>query len=153
MTSISSARLNAYDLLFSMAIRYLISIHKGFCFRRGISSPITDRTERLLLEERDLSVTPKEGLKMIGQPRHPLIGYLCLWVLAVLGLRQSPYQVLKKPDDASRLLKFAFGRSKCRGHLGTNEPACVLMRFLLDVVAGVYYILVLLRVAQGQKNL
>ncbi|KAK1422024.1 hypothetical protein QVD17_24864 [Tagetes erecta] len=62
MTSVLRAHLHAYDPVFSMAIRYLISIHKGFCFRQGISSPITDLTERLLLEERDLPATPQEGL-------------------------------------------------------------------------------------------
>nr|XP_043617383.1 uncharacterized protein LOC122589198 isoform X2 [Erigeron canadensis] len=62
MTSVLRAHLNAYDPLFSMAIRYLISIHKGYCFRQGISSPITDLTERLLLEERDLPATPQEAL-------------------------------------------------------------------------------------------
>ncbi|XP_071710724.1 uncharacterized protein [Rutidosis leptorrhynchoides] len=62
MTSLLRAHLHAYDPLFSMAIRYLISIHKGYCFRQGISSPITDLTERLLLEERDLPATPQEGL-------------------------------------------------------------------------------------------
>lgn len=62
MTSVLRAHLQAYDPLFSMTIRYLISIHKGFCFRQGISSPITDLTERLLLEERDLPATPQEGL-------------------------------------------------------------------------------------------
>ncbi|KAL4582316.1 hypothetical protein LXL04_006863 [Taraxacum kok-saghyz] len=62
MTSVLRAHLQAYDPLFSMTIRYLISIHKGFCFRQGISSPITDLTVRLLLEERDLPATPQEGL-------------------------------------------------------------------------------------------
>ncbi|XP_076943314.1 uncharacterized protein LOC143613513 [Bidens hawaiensis] len=62
MTSVLRAHLHAYDPVFSMAIRYLISIHKGFCFRQGIFSPITDLTERLLLEERDLPATPQEGL-------------------------------------------------------------------------------------------
>lgn len=62
MTSVLRAHLHAYDPFFSMAIRYLISIHKGFCFRQGISSPISDLTERLLLEERDLPATPQEGL-------------------------------------------------------------------------------------------
>ncbi|KAD6795890.1 hypothetical protein R6Q59_021765 [Mikania micrantha] len=62
MTSVLRAHLHAYDPVFSMALRYLISIHKGFCLRQGISSPITDLTERLLLEERDLPATPQEGL-------------------------------------------------------------------------------------------
>lgn len=38
------------------------SIHKGFCFREGVSSPISDLTERLLLDERDPPATPKESL-------------------------------------------------------------------------------------------
>ncbi|KAI3904093.1 hypothetical protein MKW92_001010 [Papaver armeniacum] len=40
----------AFDPIFSMTLRYLISIHKGFCFRQGISSP-----------ERDLLPTPQES--------------------------------------------------------------------------------------------
>ncbi|GJS36884.1 hypothetical protein Tco_0535266 [Tanacetum coccineum] len=39
-----------------------LHIHKGFCFRQGICSSITDLNERLLLEERDLPATPQEGL-------------------------------------------------------------------------------------------
>lgn len=38
------------------------SIHKGFCFCQGISSPISDLTERLLLEERDPPAIPQESL-------------------------------------------------------------------------------------------
>lgn len=41
---------------------YISSIHKGFCLRQGISSPISDLTERLLLEERDPPATPQESL-------------------------------------------------------------------------------------------
>ncbi|XP_021897473.1 uncharacterized protein LOC110814356 [Carica papaya] len=62
MSSILRAHLHAYDPLFSMTLRYLISIHKGFCLRQGISSPISDLTERLLLEERDPPATPQESL-------------------------------------------------------------------------------------------
>ncbi|GMP28031.1 hypothetical protein CsSME_00003746 [Camellia sinensis var. sinensis] len=40
----------------------MCSIHKGFCLRQGISSPISDLTERLLLEERDPPATPQESL-------------------------------------------------------------------------------------------
>lgn len=40
----------------------LCSIHKGFCFRQGIVSPISDLTERLLFEERDPPATPQESL-------------------------------------------------------------------------------------------
>ncbi|EEF38751.1 conserved hypothetical protein [Ricinus communis] len=62
MSSVLRAHLHAYDPVFSMTLRYLISIHKGFCFREGISSPISDLTERLLLEERDPPAVPQESL-------------------------------------------------------------------------------------------
>ncbi|XP_024932281.1 uncharacterized protein LOC107424773 isoform X2 [Ziziphus jujuba] len=62
MSTVLRAHLHAYDPVFSMTLRYLISIHKGFCFRQGISSPISDLTERLLLEERDPPATPQESL-------------------------------------------------------------------------------------------
>ncbi|XP_058097076.1 uncharacterized protein LOC131242454 isoform X2 [Magnolia sinica] len=62
LSSVLRAHLQAYDPIFSMTLRYLISIHKGFCFRQGVSSPISDLTERLLLEERDPPATPQESL-------------------------------------------------------------------------------------------
>ncbi|XP_042507490.1 uncharacterized protein LOC122083684 [Macadamia integrifolia] len=62
LSSVLRANLQAYDPIFSMTLRYLISVHKGFCFNQGISSPISDLTERLLLEERDLPVTSQESL-------------------------------------------------------------------------------------------
>ncbi|XP_043713545.1 uncharacterized protein LOC122662056 isoform X1 [Telopea speciosissima] len=62
LSSFLRANLQAYDPIFSMTLRYLISIHKGFCFRQGISSPISDLTERLLLEERDPPATSQESL-------------------------------------------------------------------------------------------
>ncbi|XP_059640086.1 uncharacterized protein LOC132282429 isoform X2 [Cornus florida] len=62
LSSVLRAHLHAYDPVFSMTLRYLISIHKGFCFRQGILSPISDLTERLLLEERDPPATPQESL-------------------------------------------------------------------------------------------
>ncbi|KAL6553142.1 hypothetical protein OROGR_006984 [Orobanche gracilis] len=40
----------------------LRSIHKEFCLHQGVSSPISDLTERLLLEERDPPVTPQGSL-------------------------------------------------------------------------------------------
>ncbi|CAN0883845.1 Protein GID8 homolog, partial [Linum grandiflorum] len=61
MTSVLRAHLHAYDPVFSMTLRYLISIHKSFCFRQGITSPISDLTERLLLEERDPPALPEES--------------------------------------------------------------------------------------------
>ncbi|KAF6144761.1 hypothetical protein GIB67_016835 [Kingdonia uniflora] len=62
LLSVRRAYLSAYDPIFSMTLRYLISIHKGFCLRQGISSPILDLTERLLLEERDPPPVPQESL-------------------------------------------------------------------------------------------
>ncbi|CAH8354189.1 unnamed protein product [Eruca vesicaria subsp. sativa] len=62
MSSILRASLQAYDPLFSMTLRYLISIHKGFCFHQGISSAVSDLTHRLLLEERDPPATPLESM-------------------------------------------------------------------------------------------
>ncbi|CAH2075717.1 unnamed protein product [Thlaspi arvense] len=62
MSSVLRAHLNAYDPVLSMTLRYLISIHKEFCFRQGISSPISDLDERLLLEERDPAATLRESL-------------------------------------------------------------------------------------------
>ncbi|KAJ6736653.1 RAN-BINDING PROTEIN IN THE MICROTUBULE-ORGANISING CENTRE PROTEIN [Salix viminalis] len=61
MSSVLRAHLQAYDPVFSMTLRYLISIHKGFCIHQGISSPISDLTERLLLEERDPPAVPQES--------------------------------------------------------------------------------------------
>ncbi|KAF6170250.1 hypothetical protein GIB67_035355, partial [Kingdonia uniflora] len=39
-----------------------MNIHKGFYLRQGISSPISDLTERLLLEESDPPPVPQESL-------------------------------------------------------------------------------------------
>ncbi|KAK6258508.1 hypothetical protein SCA6_012982 [Theobroma cacao] len=61
LSSVLRAHLHAYNPIFSMTMRYLISIHKGFCFQQGISSPISDLTERLLLEERDPPAIPQES--------------------------------------------------------------------------------------------
>ncbi|XP_074582012.1 uncharacterized protein LOC141838436 isoform X1 [Curcuma longa] len=60
LSSILRAHLHAYDPIFSLTLRYLISIHKVFCCRQGVSSPILDLTERLLLEDRDPHATPQD---------------------------------------------------------------------------------------------
>ncbi|KAJ8764381.1 hypothetical protein K2173_006121 [Erythroxylum novogranatense] len=60
--SVLRAQLHAYDPVFSMTLKYLISIHKSFCLRQGTPSPISDLTERLLLEERDPPAVPQESL-------------------------------------------------------------------------------------------
>ncbi|KAL1196558.1 GID8-like protein [Cardamine amara subsp. amara] len=65
MSSVLRASLQAYDPLFSMTLRYLISIHKGFCFHQGISSAVSDLTHRLLLEERDAPATPLESMYQV----------------------------------------------------------------------------------------
>ncbi|CAD6212477.1 unnamed protein product [Miscanthus lutarioriparius] len=62
LSSILRAHLEAYDPILSLTLRYLISIHKAFCKRQGISSPISDLTERLLFEDRDPPVVPQECL-------------------------------------------------------------------------------------------
>ncbi|KAH6760293.1 Ran-binding protein in the microtubule-organising centre protein [Perilla frutescens var. frutescens] len=62
LSSILRAHLQAYDPIFTMTLRYLISIHKGFCLNQGVPSPIANLTERLLLEERDPPASPQESL-------------------------------------------------------------------------------------------
>ncbi|KAE9607777.1 hypothetical protein Lalb_Chr09g0333751 [Lupinus albus] len=62
MSSMLRAHLHTYDPIFLMSLRYLISIHRVYCLRQGITSPISDLTERLLLEERDPPATPQDTL-------------------------------------------------------------------------------------------
>ncbi|KAL4196961.1 hypothetical protein AMTRI_Chr04g185740 [Amborella trichopoda] len=62
ISSVLKAQLQAYDPLFSMALRYLIRIHNGFCFRQGVTSPISDVAKKLLPEERDPPAIPQENL-------------------------------------------------------------------------------------------
>ncbi|XP_075090602.1 uncharacterized protein LOC107764759 isoform X2 [Nicotiana tabacum] len=57
LSSVLRAHLCAYDPLFAMSL----SIHKLFCFRQGVPSPISDLTQRLLLEDRDPPATPLES--------------------------------------------------------------------------------------------
>ncbi|KAJ8567241.1 hypothetical protein K7X08_019449 [Anisodus acutangulus] len=61
VSSVLRAHLCAYDPLFAMSLRYLISVHKLFCFRQGVPSPLSDLTQRLLLEDRDPPATPLES--------------------------------------------------------------------------------------------
>uniref|UniRef100_A0A0E0IRJ8 CTLH domain-containing protein n=2 Tax=Oryza nivara TaxID=4536 RepID=A0A0E0IRJ8_ORYNI len=60
LSSILRAHLQAYDPILSMTLRYLISIHKLLCSRQGISSPISNLTERLLFDDRDPPAVPQE---------------------------------------------------------------------------------------------
>ncbi|VFQ69236.1 unnamed protein product [Cuscuta campestris] len=62
LSSLLRAHLHAYDPLFAMTLRHLISIHKNVCSRQGVSSPISDLIERLLFEDRDHPATPTESL-------------------------------------------------------------------------------------------
>ncbi|KAK8970852.1 hypothetical protein KSP40_PGU010011 [Platanthera guangdongensis] len=62
LSSILRVHFQAYDPIFLMTLRYLISIHRVFCLRQGISSPISDLSERLLFEDRDPPATPQESL-------------------------------------------------------------------------------------------
>ncbi|XP_047263351.1 uncharacterized protein LOC107860313 isoform X2 [Capsicum annuum] len=57
LSSVLRAHLCAYDPLFAMSL----SIHKLFCFRQGVPSPISDLTQRLLLEDRDPPATPLDS--------------------------------------------------------------------------------------------
>ncbi|KAM7250056.1 hypothetical protein ACFE04_021939 [Oxalis oulophora] len=61
LSSVLRAHLHAYDPVFSMTLNYLIGIHKRYCLRQGICSPISNLTERLLLEERDPPAIPQES--------------------------------------------------------------------------------------------
>ncbi|XP_062205105.1 uncharacterized protein LOC133907098 [Phragmites australis] len=67
LSSILRSHLQAYDPILSMTLRYLISIHKVFCSRQGISSTISDLTERLLFEDRDPPVVP-QGCSLEATP-------------------------------------------------------------------------------------
>ncbi|XP_042473037.1 uncharacterized protein LOC122055597 isoform X2 [Zingiber officinale] len=62
VTSILRSHLHAYDPIFSLTLRYLISIHRMFCHRQGVSSPILDPMERLLLEGRDPHATAQDAV-------------------------------------------------------------------------------------------
>ncbi|XP_039012410.1 uncharacterized protein LOC120141682 isoform X2 [Hibiscus syriacus] len=62
VSSVLRAHIHAYNPIFSMTLSYLMSIHKVFCFRQRIVSPISSLTERLLLEERDFPAIPPDNL-------------------------------------------------------------------------------------------
>jgi len=55
------------------------SIHRAYCLRQGITSPISDLTERLLLEERDPPATPQDILYEV--PPFDEVRYLCCIIL------------------------------------------------------------------------
>lgn len=65
-----------FDIFLFFCISCLFySIHRVYCLRQGITSPISDLTERLLLEERDPSATPQDILYEV--PPFDEVRYLC----------------------------------------------------------------------------
>lgn len=57
------------------------SIHRAYCLRQGITSPISDLTERLLLEDRDPPATPQDIL--YEAPPFDEVRCLCCIILSV----------------------------------------------------------------------
>lgn len=65
-----------FDIFLFFCISCLFySIHRVYCLRQGITSPISDLTERLLLEERDPPATPQDILYEV--PPFDEVRYLC----------------------------------------------------------------------------
>lgn len=62
VTSVLRAQLRAYDPLFSLALRYLISTHNSYCSRQGATSPIAELSSALLDKEKDPPATPLDCL-------------------------------------------------------------------------------------------
>lgn len=98
------------------------SIHKVFCLRQGISSPISDLTERLLFEDRDPPAIPQESLYEAPpfDEVSVFLGYaidcssLCLTVLNLMVDIQVDIQALAHAVELTRQgavdsLRFAKG--------------------------------------------
>lgn len=62
IASTLTAQLQGYDPLLSSTIRYLISVHNGYCQRQALPSPILDICSNLLFKDRDPPATPQECL-------------------------------------------------------------------------------------------
>eukprot|EP00249_Psilotum_nudum_P014020 c24623_g1_i2 orf=259-2529(-) len=62
VASVLRAQLHAYDPLFSLSLRYLISTHNSYCLRQVVASPIAQMADMVLLKERDPPATPHESL-------------------------------------------------------------------------------------------
>ncbi|XP_026412677.1 uncharacterized protein LOC113308430 isoform X1 [Papaver somniferum] len=78
LSSVLRVHLQAFDPIFSMTLGYLTSMHEGFCFRPGISSPVSDLTEGLLIEERDPAPTPQESLLEALHLRRSFVFFLLI---------------------------------------------------------------------------
>lgn len=62
VASTMKARLRAYDPCFSQTLKYLLSVHNGFCYRQSFTSTISHISKKLLSEERDPPATLQESL-------------------------------------------------------------------------------------------
>ncbi|MCO5546584.1 hypothetical protein L7F22_000013 [Adiantum nelumboides] len=62
VASVLRAQLRAYDPLFSLALRYLLSTHNCYCSRQGTTSPIAELSGALLHKEKDPPATPYDCL-------------------------------------------------------------------------------------------
>lgn len=62
VASTMKARLRAYDPCFSQTLKYLLSVHNGFCYRQSFTSTISHISKKLLSEERDPPATLQEPL-------------------------------------------------------------------------------------------
>lgn len=62
ISSVLKAELRAYDPLFSLALRYLLSTHNSYCSRQGAVSPIAELSNALLEKEKDPPATPQDCL-------------------------------------------------------------------------------------------
>ncbi|XP_057853259.2 uncharacterized protein LOC131063465 isoform X1 [Cryptomeria japonica] len=67
MTSTLKACLRAYDPCFSQTLKYLLSIQNSYYFRQNSRSPISDVSDKLLLQERDPPATLRESLYEASQ--------------------------------------------------------------------------------------
>lgn len=114
MSSTLRAHIHAHDPLFLMALRYLISIHKEYCFRQGVSSPISDLTLRLLLEDKDPPATPQ--LSLYEAPPFDEVDIQAL-AHAVELTRQAAVESLK---FASGDLFKAFKNEVCRTRMNIS---------------------------------
>ncbi|KAH9305144.1 hypothetical protein KI387_009548, partial [Taxus chinensis] len=61
MTSTLKARLRVYDPCFSQTLKYLLSVHNGYCYRQAFTSSIAHISNKLFLEERDPPATLRES--------------------------------------------------------------------------------------------
>jgi len=62
VASTMKARLRAYDPCFSQTLKYLLSVHNGYCYRQSFTSTISHISKKLLSEERDPPATLQESL-------------------------------------------------------------------------------------------